>query len=149
VDYTDQPLTGFVLRVSPTGHRSYSVIYGTGPEKTRFTIGSIQRITLAQARDKAREILTHAELGGNRRRTVPRSGGRPPRARSGALGELLRGEGTQARPTLLILDSCAGHGQAAPRSSLFEPAADAYTMGYLLSATSPIGIPRAFATPSP
>lgn len=64
-DYTDQLLTGFVLRVSPTGHRSYSVIYGTGPEKTRFTIGSIERITLAQARDKAREILAHAELGGD------------------------------------------------------------------------------------
>ena len=64
-DYTDQLLTGFVLRVSPTGHRSYSVIYGTGPEKTRFTIGSIERITLAQAREKAREILAHAELGGD------------------------------------------------------------------------------------
>ena len=64
-DYTDQLLAGFVLRVSPTGHRSYSVIYGTGPEKTRFTIGSIERVTLAQARDKAREILAHAELGGD------------------------------------------------------------------------------------
>jgi integrase len=64
-DYTDQLLTGFVLRVSPTGHRSYSVVYGTGPEKTRFTIGWTERITLAKAREKAREILAHAELGGN------------------------------------------------------------------------------------
>src|SRR5262245_28613776 len=64
-DYTDQLLPGFVLRVCPTGHRSYSVIYGTGPEKTRFTIGWTERITLAQAREKARQILAHAELGGD------------------------------------------------------------------------------------
>lgn len=70
-DYTDALLTDFVLRVSPTGHRSYSVVYGTGPEKTRFTLGWIERITLAQARDKARGILARAELGGT---TLP---GRP------------------------------------------------------------------------
>jgi integrase len=64
-DYTDSLLSGFVLRVSPTGHRSYSVVYGTGPAKTRFTIGLIGRMTLAQAREKAREILARAELGGD------------------------------------------------------------------------------------
>lgn len=64
-DYTDQLLRGFVLRVSPSGHRSYTVVYGAGPDKTRFTIGSVGRVSLAKARDKAREILAHAELGGD------------------------------------------------------------------------------------
>lgn len=64
-DYTDHLLPGFVLRVSPSGHRSYCVVYGPRTAKTRFTIGWIGRITLAQAREKAREILAHAELGGD------------------------------------------------------------------------------------
>lgn len=64
-DYTDESLPGFVLRISPSGHRSYSVVYGSGAEKTRFTIGWTERITLGEARKKAREILAHAELGRN------------------------------------------------------------------------------------
>jgi len=38
-------------------------VYGSGPAKRRYTVGSADRLTLAQARDKAREILAHAELG--------------------------------------------------------------------------------------
>src|SRR5689334_8722683 len=56
-DYTDDFLPGFVLRVSPSGHRSYCVVYGTGPAKRRFTLGSVLNVSLADARVAARKIL--------------------------------------------------------------------------------------------
>lgn len=62
-EYTDALLTRFQLRVKPSGHRSYSVIYGSGAQRRRFTVGSADTLTLAQARDKARQILAQAELG--------------------------------------------------------------------------------------
>ena len=62
-NYTDSSQPGFVLRVSPSGHRSYSVMYGSGKARTRYTIGPLRELTLAQARDRAREILAKARLG--------------------------------------------------------------------------------------
>jgi integrase len=62
-NYTDSSLPGFVLRVSSSGHRSFSVMYGSGKARTRYTIGPLRELTLAQARDRAREILAKARLG--------------------------------------------------------------------------------------
>jgi hypothetical protein len=54
---------GFVLRVSATGHRSYSVVYGGRADKARFTVGAVGRLSLSRARKRAREILARAQLG--------------------------------------------------------------------------------------
>jgi hypothetical protein len=39
VDYVDASLRGFLLRVSPTGNRSFGVTYYLGGRVRRYTIG--------------------------------------------------------------------------------------------------------------
>jgi integrase len=63
-DYIDDAVSGFMLRVSPTGARSYAVLYYS-PEgkRTRFTIGDVSRVSLADARGLAREVLADVTKG--------------------------------------------------------------------------------------
>ena len=56
----DSRLPGFLLRVQPSGSLIYTCEYGRGK---RITIGPASKLTPAQARDKAREILASVELG--------------------------------------------------------------------------------------
>ncbi len=56
----DTRLTGFILRVQPSGHMSYICEYGRG---RRLTIGSVSVYTPAQARDQAKQILADATKG--------------------------------------------------------------------------------------
>src|SRR5439155_24563748 len=62
-NYTDPSQPAFVLRVSPSAHRSYSVMYGSGKARTRYTIRPLRDLTLAQPRCRAREIIATARLG--------------------------------------------------------------------------------------
>jgi integrase len=62
-DYTDEFMPGFILRVSPTGHRSYCIVYGSGPNKARYTVAALHRMSLADARKKARAILRSFDDG--------------------------------------------------------------------------------------
>lgn len=61
----DAKLTGFGLRVSHSGKRTFFVKYRAGGIYRRFTIGDTPPLTAAQARDKATEILATVELGGD------------------------------------------------------------------------------------
>ncbi len=63
-DYVDDVVPGFMLRVSPTGARSYAVLYYS-PEgkRTRFTIGDESVLSLADARQAAREVLAGVTRG--------------------------------------------------------------------------------------
>lgn len=59
-DIWDSKLTGFILRVLPTGTMVYRCEYARGK---RITIGKSSVVTPAQARDIAKEILSQTVLG--------------------------------------------------------------------------------------
>jgi len=59
-DIWDTKLTGFILRVLPSGGMVYRCEYGRGK---RITIGRTTVLTPAQARDKAKQILSQATIG--------------------------------------------------------------------------------------
>ncbi len=61
-DYADALLPGLVLRVSPNGVRSWSVLFSRGHGRAgrrtvRVTLGKLDRIPLQQAKEDARKIL--------------------------------------------------------------------------------------------
>lgn len=60
VTYWDTQLTGFNLRMSPGGAKTFNVVYGT--DRKRVTIGRYPIVSLAAARKRAREILLQAVL---------------------------------------------------------------------------------------
>lgn len=64
----DQSLSGFGVRVSQGGAKSFVVVYG--PNRTRKTIGRYPTISLKQARDRARELLAEFTLGLETQRSV-------------------------------------------------------------------------------
>ena len=64
-DYTDAILPGFVLRVSPTSARTFAVRYYFGNKVRRFTLGDVCVLSLADAREQARQILARAAMGGD------------------------------------------------------------------------------------
>ena len=59
-DVRDVNLKGFLIRVTPTGKMSYVCQYNRG---RRINIGQVGVITPAQARDKAKQILSQAVMG--------------------------------------------------------------------------------------
>ena len=64
----DQSLSGFGVRVSQGGAKSFVVVYG--PNRTRKTIGRYPTISLKQARDKAKELLAEFTLGLDTKRSI-------------------------------------------------------------------------------
>ena len=65
VDYFDQRVTGLGLRLSPTGGKSWFVMYRVkgDPKKRRLTLDSYPALTLADARQRAQEVLLAASRG--------------------------------------------------------------------------------------
>jgi integrase len=63
VDYVDEILPGFGLRVSPTGTRAFTVTYSQNGKVRRYTIGRTPPLSLADARDIARRIQADAVKG--------------------------------------------------------------------------------------
>jgi integrase len=57
VDYWDKSLRGFVLRITPDGTRTFSVMYRIGGRRRRFTLGSYPVLKLADANEMARDAL--------------------------------------------------------------------------------------------
>ena len=63
-DYRDTLLTGLFLRVSPTGHRSFGLVYRNSAGKLRrLTIGTTPPVSLATAREIARQRLAEIVKG--------------------------------------------------------------------------------------
>jgi integrase len=56
VEIYDDVVSGFALRVTPTGHKSFVYRYRFGDKVKRYTIGSYSKIKLADARDVARDL---------------------------------------------------------------------------------------------
>jgi len=65
VDYFDMNLPGFFIRVTPNGVKTYGVMYRHAGRKIRYTIGTTDQWTLADARDKGAEAIRDAAKGVN------------------------------------------------------------------------------------
>ena len=63
VDYFDGRTTGFGLRVSRTGRKSWFCMYRQGGRLRRLTIGTYPELTLADAREQAKGALHEAARG--------------------------------------------------------------------------------------
>jgi integrase len=59
----DEDLPGFCIRVTSKNRRSACVFYRVGPRLRRATLGTLPPLTLADARQLAREALRDAALG--------------------------------------------------------------------------------------
>ncbi len=62
-DYVDSTLPGFVLRVSPSGARSYALAIWHNGRKRRLNLGKARHLQLGAARDEARAILARVGHG--------------------------------------------------------------------------------------
>jgi integrase len=63
VDYFDESLPGFGLRVSYNGRKSWVVLYRCNGVKGRLTLGRFDVVPLADAREQARDALKAAAHG--------------------------------------------------------------------------------------
>jgi integrase len=63
VEYFDAAVPGLALRVTPTGAKSWTVLYRHRARLRRITLGSVAIITLADARERARALLQDAREG--------------------------------------------------------------------------------------
>jgi len=65
----DGELTGFGVRVRPSGSKAFVAVYRTGGRNTplrRVTIGAVGKIEADKAREEAKQIIGQAELGKDR-----------------------------------------------------------------------------------
>ena len=62
-DVWDSSISGFGVRISPGGHCSFVVRYRVSGRLRRLTLGPYPRITLADARQSARDALRDAHYG--------------------------------------------------------------------------------------
>jgi integrase len=63
IDYWDESLPGFGLRITPDGQRTWTVMYRFGGRKRRYTLGAYPTLSLADARKLAREAQRSVRLG--------------------------------------------------------------------------------------
>ena len=62
-DVWDTVVSGFGVRISPGGHCSFVVRYRVNGRLRRFTIGPYSRLSLADARERARNALRDSHYG--------------------------------------------------------------------------------------
>ena len=65
IEYFDEALPGFSLRVAASGRKSFCVLYRSGRRLRRYTLGRYPVLGLARARELARAALAEAALGGD------------------------------------------------------------------------------------
>ncbi len=63
IEYFDSLLPGFALRVTANGHKSWVVFYRVGRRLRRYTIGTYPKISLSDARKRARAALEQVDMG--------------------------------------------------------------------------------------
>lgn len=64
-EYRDELVAGLALRVTPAGARSWSVVYSRGRRHSaaRMTLGTLDELSVAEARRRAKQILVAAAAG--------------------------------------------------------------------------------------
>ena len=72
VEYFEESLPGFAVRVFPSGRRVFTLLYrmkgGRAKKKERVDLGTYPPLTLAQARDLATKLKAEIQLGKDPRR---------------------------------------------------------------------------------
>ena len=63
IEYHDTEVRGLALRITPNGVKTWSVLYRHRGRLRRLTLGTADALGLADARDRAREVLTAARAG--------------------------------------------------------------------------------------
>jgi len=63
IDYWDESLPGFGLRITQDGQKTWTVMYRFGGRKRRYTVGTYPTLSLADARNLAREAQRSVRLG--------------------------------------------------------------------------------------
>jgi hypothetical protein len=63
VEYWDAALPGFGLRVTENGSKSWTVMYRAHGRKRRSTLGPYPALSLAGARERARDVLHEVDKG--------------------------------------------------------------------------------------
>jgi integrase len=59
----DTKMPGLALRVAPSGHKSWTVVWHRGRQTRRYAFGSYPAVTLASAREQARQVLAGIARG--------------------------------------------------------------------------------------
>ena len=62
-DFFDAWLPGFAIRLSPSGRKTFTLLYRYAGKLRRLTIGTYPPLTLADARDRATDALREANKG--------------------------------------------------------------------------------------
>ena len=63
VEYVDTKVGGLALRVMPTGAKSWTIRYRHRGRLRRMTLGTLDVVSLAKARERARDLLHDASKG--------------------------------------------------------------------------------------
>ncbi len=63
VDYFDEKLAGFFVRISQDGKKSFGVMYRKSGRLRRMKLGTYPLLSLGKARNEASKVLRNAELG--------------------------------------------------------------------------------------
>ena len=63
VDYFDEKLAGFFVRISQDGKKSYGVMYRKSGRLRRMKLGTYPLLSLGKARNEASKVLRYADLG--------------------------------------------------------------------------------------
>ena len=63
VDYFDKALSGFFVRISQDGKKSFGVMYRKAGQLRRMKLGTYPLLTLKKARREAAKVLRNTELG--------------------------------------------------------------------------------------
>jgi integrase len=62
-DFFDENLSGFGLRVSELNTKTWFILYRIGNRKRRFKVGSFPAMSLADARERAKVLLSEVAIG--------------------------------------------------------------------------------------
>ena len=63
LDYWDDSLAGFGVRVTPKGEKTFCVMYRLGGKQRRMTLGEYPVLKVADARDRAKDALELVRRG--------------------------------------------------------------------------------------
>ena len=63
LEVLDAKMPGLALRITPSGHKSWTVVWHQGRQARRHAIGVYPALTLATAREKARQVLAGLARG--------------------------------------------------------------------------------------